>query len=174
MNSFEVSCVYIPVSYFNFTLALLIITWRAGITQYSDWLWVGQLKGQSLNPSKVKSFLSATLSRLTLWPTQPLIHWVWGIKWAGLEADHSPPTNAKVRKMWISTSTPHTASLYIPDLVKHGDNFTFYLLFIVCSSNISHPMLPETNLSLNMSIVILRLGLTAMLWLRRYAKARRS
>jgi hypothetical protein len=28
-----------------------------------------------------------------------------GVKRAGREADHSPPTNAEVKKMWIYTST---------------------------------------------------------------------
>jgi hypothetical protein len=29
-----------------------------------------------------------------------------GVKRQGREADHSPPTSAEVRKMWIHTSTP--------------------------------------------------------------------
>jgi hypothetical protein len=29
-----------------------------------------------------------------------------GIKLQGLEADHSSPTSAEVKKMWIYTSTP--------------------------------------------------------------------
>jgi hypothetical protein len=29
-----------------------------------------------------------------------------GVKRQGLEADHSPPTSAEVKKMWIYTSTP--------------------------------------------------------------------
>jgi hypothetical protein len=29
-----------------------------------------------------------------------------GVKRQGLEADHSTPTNAEVKKMWIYTSTP--------------------------------------------------------------------
>jgi hypothetical protein len=29
-----------------------------------------------------------------------------GLKWQGREADHSPPTSAEVKKMWIYTSTP--------------------------------------------------------------------
>jgi hypothetical protein len=28
------------------------------------------------------------------------------VKRPGLEADHSPPTSAEVKKMWIYTSTP--------------------------------------------------------------------
>jgi hypothetical protein len=33
-----------------------------------------------------------------------------GVKWPGREADHSPPTIAEIKKMWIYTSTPHTPS----------------------------------------------------------------
>jgi hypothetical protein len=38
------------------------------------------------------------------------IQWVpWalspGVKWPGREVDHSPPTSAEVKKMWIYTST---------------------------------------------------------------------
>jgi hypothetical protein len=29
-----------------------------------------------------------------------------GVKWPGREADHSPPTSAEVKRMWIYTSTP--------------------------------------------------------------------
>jgi hypothetical protein len=29
-----------------------------------------------------------------------------GVKRQGPEADHSPPTSAEVKKMWIYTSTP--------------------------------------------------------------------
>jgi hypothetical protein len=29
-----------------------------------------------------------------------------GVKWQGRKADHSPPTSAEVKKMWIYTSTP--------------------------------------------------------------------
>jgi hypothetical protein len=43
-------------------------------------------------------------------PTEPLIKWVPaalspGVKRPGREADHSPPTSAEVKKMWIDTST---------------------------------------------------------------------
>jgi hypothetical protein len=49
-------------------------------------------------------------SRPALGSTQP-IQWVpgalsWGLKWPRREADHSPPASAKVKKMWIYTSTP--------------------------------------------------------------------
>jgi hypothetical protein len=47
-------------------------------------------------------------------PTQPPIQWVpgalsQGVKRPGREADHSPPTSAKVKKTWIYTSTPPCA-----------------------------------------------------------------
>jgi hypothetical protein len=62
-------------------------------------------------PSKVKNFLVSKLSRPALGPTQPPIQWVAGavspgVKWQGHKADHSPPASAKVKKMWIYTSTP--------------------------------------------------------------------
>jgi hypothetical protein len=43
--------------------------------------------------------------------TQPSIKWVPGalspgVKRAGREADHSPPTSAEVKKTWIYTSGP--------------------------------------------------------------------
>jgi hypothetical protein len=31
---------------------------------------------------------------------------LWGVKRPGREADHSPPANAEVKKMWIYTFTP--------------------------------------------------------------------
>jgi hypothetical protein len=47
--------------------------------------------------------------------TQPPVQWVTGalspgVKRLGREVDHSPPTSAEVKKMWIYTSTPHTPS----------------------------------------------------------------
>jgi hypothetical protein len=63
------------------------------------------------SPSRVKNFLFSTLSRPVLGSTQPPIQWVPGalspgVKWQGREADHSPPTSAEVKKMWIYISTP--------------------------------------------------------------------
>jgi hypothetical protein len=46
------------------------------------------------------------LSGPALGSTQPPIKWVPGLKRLGREADHSPPTGAKVKKIWLYTSTP--------------------------------------------------------------------
>jgi hypothetical protein len=58
----------------------------------------------------------AQVSRMAVGPTQPPIQWVpealsLGVKWPGHEADHSPPSSAKVKIAWNYTSTPNM-SLY--------------------------------------------------------------
>jgi hypothetical protein len=50
-------------------------------------------------------------SRSALGSTQPPIHWLQEalspvVKRPGREADHSPPTSAEIKKMWIYTSAP--------------------------------------------------------------------
>jgi hypothetical protein len=62
----------------------------------------------------VGSRIFSTSSRPAVGPTQPPIKWVpgalsSGIKWQGREADHSPPTSAQVKKMWIHPPTPQYA-----------------------------------------------------------------
>jgi hypothetical protein len=62
------------------------------------------------SPSMVKNFLFSTSSRLALRPVQH-IQWVPGalspdIKLPGHEAEHSSPTSAEVKEMWIYTATP--------------------------------------------------------------------
>jgi len=47
-----------------------------------------------------------------------------GVQQLGHEADHSPPSNTKVKNAWSYTSTPTYMSM-VWCLVKHGDNFTF-------------------------------------------------
>jgi hypothetical protein len=42
--------------------------------------------------------------------TQPPIQWVPGVKRPGCKADHSPPTSAKVKTVWILHPFPHTPS----------------------------------------------------------------
>jgi hypothetical protein len=46
-----------------------------------------------------------------------------GVKRAVREADHSPPTSAEVKNMWIYTSNLRTPSSRSAELVKHSDNF---------------------------------------------------
>jgi hypothetical protein len=59
----------------------------------------------------VGSRIFSTFSILALGSTQPPIQWVpgaipLGVKQPGHEADHSPPTSAEVKKMWIYIPTP--------------------------------------------------------------------
>jgi hypothetical protein len=69
----------------------------------SDWLRAGV-------PVGVTIFTSPRRPDQLWGPPQPPIQWVLGalspgVKWPGREADHSPPTSAEVKKMWIYTST---------------------------------------------------------------------
>jgi hypothetical protein len=59
---------------------------------------------RSSRPGRVKNFLFSKSSRLALGSTQPPIQWVPGalspwVKRPGREADHSPATSTKVKKM---------------------------------------------------------------------------
>jgi hypothetical protein len=70
---------------------------------------VSRFSGSS-GPGRVKNFHFSISSRPALGSIQPPIKWVPGlfpgIKRQGREADHSPPTTAEIKKMWIYTSTP--------------------------------------------------------------------
>jgi hypothetical protein len=62
-------------------------------------------RSRSSSPGGVKNFYFCKLS------TQPPVQWVPGalspgVKRPGREDDHSPPTSAEVKKIWIYTSTP--------------------------------------------------------------------
>jgi hypothetical protein len=62
----------------------------------------------------VKNFHFSTSFRLALESTQHPIKWVPGalspgVKRQGREADHSPPTIAEIKKMWIDISIPSYA-----------------------------------------------------------------
>jgi hypothetical protein len=66
---------------------------------------------QRSSPGRVKNFLFSMSSRRALGPTHPPIQWVPGALSPGVkrqrrEANHSPPTSAEVKKMWIYTLTP--------------------------------------------------------------------
>jgi len=71
---------------------------------YSDramgWMTMVWFQGQA------GTSLFTTMSILALGLTQPLIHWVLGIKWLGEEADHSPPSGAEVQNAWSCTFIP--------------------------------------------------------------------
>jgi hypothetical protein len=54
----------------------------------------------------VGSRIFSTSPRPELGPTQLPIQWLPAVKRPGREADHSPPTSAEVKKMWIYTATP--------------------------------------------------------------------
>jgi hypothetical protein len=67
---------------------------------YSDWLRAGR----SSSPDRGIIFLLSTSSRPVLGHTPPHVQWVTGalspwVKWPGREADHSPRTNAQVKKL---------------------------------------------------------------------------
>jgi hypothetical protein len=78
-------------------------------------------------------FLLITVSKLALGPTQPPIQWVLealslGVKQPGHEADHSPLLVPRSR---MCGAVPPLAQYIFTEwcLVKHRDNFTFFLLY---------------------------------------------
>jgi len=76
--------------------------------------------------------------RLALGPTQLPTQWVPGtlsivVKSLGLEADHLPPSNAKVKNSWSYGSMPHIFMVW--NLVQHRDiTFTFTSEFMINES----------------------------------------
>jgi hypothetical protein len=81
------------------------------VSRYSDWLRAGRPSVRNSSPSKVKNFLFSTSSTQALVPIQSAIECIQGalspgVKRQGREVEHSPPTSAEVKKMWIYTSTP--------------------------------------------------------------------
>jgi hypothetical protein len=105
---------------YKFLLDILVL-----ILPLTFWIWYpvsrdsvvgiatayGLLRGWISNSGRVKNLLFSTSSRPALGPTQSPIPWVPGplspgANREGREADHSPPTNSEVKKMWIYKSTP--------------------------------------------------------------------
>jgi hypothetical protein len=71
-------------------------------------------------------YVFPTSSGPALGPTQPPIQWVPGALSPGREADHSPPSSAEVKRIWIHTSTsPWVLMAWC--LIKQRDNFTVTL-----------------------------------------------
>jgi hypothetical protein len=71
--------------------------------------------GRSSSSGGVKNFIFSTASRLAMRPTLPPIQYLLAalsptLKRPVREADHSPPTNAEVKKTWIYTIIPHAFS----------------------------------------------------------------
>jgi hypothetical protein len=89
-------------------LYLIFENWSSSVTTVTM-LWGGQSKFDFWQGRDF--FVFATVSRPTLWPTQPPKQWVPGtpypgIKHLGCEADHSPPSSAKVKNVWNYTFIP--------------------------------------------------------------------
>jgi hypothetical protein len=92
--------------------------------------WMHCIHSDTLSLSSIL-ILSCFCVRSRRGPTQPPIQWVPGIippyiKRPGREADHSPPSSAKIKNAWSYTSTPQYASLaWCSVNKKHRDNFIF-------------------------------------------------
>jgi hypothetical protein len=83
--------------------------------RYNDWLRAGPQRSRSSSPSKVKNFPFSISSRAALGSTQLPIKWLpgtpfFGVKWLGRETDHSPSTNAEVKKRGSIHPFPHKFS----------------------------------------------------------------
>jgi hypothetical protein len=84
---------------------------------------------------ELEIFLFTTVTKLAQGPTRPPIQWVpgvlpLGVKWPGHEADHLPPSNAKVKNVWSFTSTsPICLHGMVLSQEKHRDNFAFTFMF---------------------------------------------
>jgi hypothetical protein len=88
-----------------------------------------------------------TASRTALGPTQPPIQWVagalsLGVKRPGREANHSPHLVPRSRKRGTIPPLPQYAFM-VWCLVKHRDNFTFYLYTYMFSCSLYLFTLPQ-------------------------------
>jgi hypothetical protein len=101
--------------------------WTMRVLRFDSWRGLG-------------IFLFITGSRPALGPTQPRIQWVpgvlsLGVKRPGREADHSPPSSAKVKE-WVELylHSPNTSSGRSAQL-KHRDNVAF--TFTTCRHEVA-------------------------------------
>jgi hypothetical protein len=90
---------------------------------------------RSSSPGSVKIFFFSMTSRPVLRPSHLPTQWVSGalasrIKRPGREADHSPQTSAKFKKIWVYTSTlPYAFMAH--SLIR--DNFYFLIIIFYTS-----------------------------------------
>jgi hypothetical protein len=100
-------------------------------SRYSAGLWAGRSVFLGTTAGGGWEFFSSPLRPERPWGPPSLLSngykgfFPWG-KAAGDEADHSPPSSAVVKNEWSYTSTPQYVFMAWC-LVKHRDNFTFYL-----------------------------------------------
>jgi hypothetical protein len=94
-------------------------------------------EGSEFQSRQGKIFLFSTQFTPVLGPTQPPIQWVPGALSSGVmrarpEDDHSPPTNAEVKKTWLYTSTLHVPYWRSAEVVKHRDSLNFTCFYRTC------------------------------------------
>jgi hypothetical protein len=97
-----------------------------------------------------KIFLFSTASKLILRFTQPPIQWVRGvlspsIKRSESEADYSPPSSAEVENGWSIQPLPHMPSWHSAQLIKHRNNFTFFLAYFWEQPTCAEPQSLQAN-----------------------------
>jgi hypothetical protein len=84
--------------------------WTIGVLGFNSWWGLG--------------IFSSPVSRMALGPTQPPIQWApgslsLGVKWLGHKADHSPPSNAKIKEcMELYLHSPNMPSWHSAQLKK--------------------------------------------------------
>jgi hypothetical protein len=94
------------IAKYNFEIMNPIYLWKkshdSSVGIVLDYRLDSQCSGVQL-PAGLGIFLFTIMSRMALGLTQPPVQWVpgalsLGVKWLGCEADHSPPSSAKVRE----------------------------------------------------------------------------
>jgi hypothetical protein len=73
--------------------------------RYSSWLGAGRRRGRISSPGRAKNFHFSMSSSPALGSTELPIEGKRGVKRQGHEADHSGPSSAEVKKMWMYTYT---------------------------------------------------------------------